>query len=80
MHSILSRDYFDFSGGGDEGEDEEDDEEGNRENLQDLPSPDVSLSSGPIEPLGTGKDSGSEPESSHNDVTPTHNYSLKVSF
>ncbi|KAK6641592.1 hypothetical protein RUM44_013307 [Polyplax serrata] len=40
-------------------------------------SPDISLSSGPIEPLGTEKDSGSDPESNDHDITPTHHYSLK---
>lgn len=41
-------------------------------------SPDISLSSGPIEPLG--RDSGSDPDSSHREVdtTPVHHYSLKV--
>lgn len=78
--SLKSSNFFYFSGGGgDEIEEDEDVDEENQENIQDLPSPDISLSSGPIEPLGTGKDSGSEAESSHNDVTPTHNYSLKVS-
>lgn len=41
-------------------------------------SPDISLSSGPIEPLDTEKDSGSEPDSSQNELTPTHLFSLKV--
>ncbi|KAL0276422.1 UNVERIFIED_CONTAM: hypothetical protein PYX00_004003 [Menopon gallinae] len=50
----------------------------NKRPVRDPPSPDVSFSSGPIEAIGAGKDSGSEAESTHNEDSPGHNYTLQT--